>query len=214
MNKPAKFWNRIASRYAKQPIADERSYQEKLHITQKYLKPYMTVLELGCGTGSTSIAHAPFVKDVLAIDISSEMIKIAQNKALANNIENIKFNVQSIDTFIDQHGTDRQNFDIVMTHSLLHLVENETKVINDIHKILKHDGLLISSTLCLGDSLLAKILSPVISIAAYFSLLPKLTIFTSKQLLKNIQRAGFHIEHQWHPKKNSAMFIIARKVIS
>ena len=64
MDKSAKFWDRIAKRYSKQPVADETSYQKKLQITHEYLKPDMEVLELGCGTGSTAIIHSPYVKHI------------------------------------------------------------------------------------------------------------------------------------------------------
>ena len=62
----AKFWDRIAARYSKKPVADEAAYQKKLQITRKYLRPDSRVLEFGCGTGSTAIAHAAHVKHVLA----------------------------------------------------------------------------------------------------------------------------------------------------
>jgi len=51
MHKPSKFWDWIAVRYSKSPIADPESYEEKLHITRKYLQPHMEILEFGCGTG-------------------------------------------------------------------------------------------------------------------------------------------------------------------
>ena len=67
----AKFWDWIAERYARTPVADEASYKKKLQITQDYLRPGMEVLEFGCGTGSTALIHAPHVKHIHAIDISS-----------------------------------------------------------------------------------------------------------------------------------------------
>ena len=59
MDASAKFWNKVAAGYAKQPIADEAADQRKLKVTQEYLQPSMNVLEFGCGTGSTAIVHAP-----------------------------------------------------------------------------------------------------------------------------------------------------------
>lgn len=97
MKNSAKFWNRFAKRYSKQAIADEVSYQKKLEITQKYLQADMEVLEIGCGTGSAAILHAPYVKYIRAIDVSSKMIEIAQAKADAENIENISFEQLDID---------------------------------------------------------------------------------------------------------------------
>jgi len=81
LDQSAKFWNRIADRYSRQRVADEESYLKKLKKTQEYFRPHMEVLEIGCGTGSTAIAHAPFVKHIEAIDISSRMIEIARGKA-------------------------------------------------------------------------------------------------------------------------------------
>jgi len=76
-----KIWDRFADGYAKQPIADPASYQKKLQVTQQYLKPFMQVLEIGCGTGGTSILHAPHVQHILATDISSKMVEIARRNA-------------------------------------------------------------------------------------------------------------------------------------
>ncbi len=86
MDESTKFWDRIAERYSKQPVADEASYQKKLQVTREYLHPDMHLLEFGCGTGSTAIAHAPYVEHIQAIDISSRMIEIAQGRADARGI--------------------------------------------------------------------------------------------------------------------------------
>jgi len=86
-----KFWDKIAEKYSQQPIADEAAYQKKLAVTRDYLRPDMEVLEMGCGTGSTAILHAPFVKHIRAIDFSANMIAIAQGKAEAEPIENVTF---------------------------------------------------------------------------------------------------------------------------
>jgi cyclopropane fatty-acyl-phospholipid synthase-like methyltransferase len=59
MNASAKFWDKVADGYAKQPIADEAAYQKKLQITRDYLQPRMNMLEFGCGTGSTALAPCP-----------------------------------------------------------------------------------------------------------------------------------------------------------
>ena len=72
------FWDRIADRYSKQPIADQDAYQRKLDVTRTYFRPDMDVLELGCGTGGTAILHAPYVRHVRAVDISARMLEIAR----------------------------------------------------------------------------------------------------------------------------------------
>jgi cyclopropane fatty-acyl-phospholipid synthase-like methyltransferase len=77
MNQFAKFWDKQAERYAKSPVQDEASYQKKLQKSREYFLPEMEVLEFGCGTGSTALLHAPFVKHILATDVSANMIQIS-----------------------------------------------------------------------------------------------------------------------------------------
>lgn len=91
MGQPDKFWDRIAQRYSRQPIADEAAYRKKLQKTREYFGPDMEVLEFGCGTGTTAVAHAPYVKHIRAIDVSSNMIEIAFGKAVAAEIANATF---------------------------------------------------------------------------------------------------------------------------
>ena len=59
LHRRSRFWDRVAEGYAKKPVADEAAYQKKLQVTRDYFRPDMEVLEFGCGTGSTAIAHAP-----------------------------------------------------------------------------------------------------------------------------------------------------------
>jgi ubiquinone/menaquinone biosynthesis C-methylase UbiE len=91
VSKDSKFWDRIAHKYSLSPISNQQIYEKKLALTQQYLKPDMNVLEFGCGTGSTAIVHAPYVKHVTATDFSQNMIAIAKQKAVDKNIQNITF---------------------------------------------------------------------------------------------------------------------------
>lgn len=74
MNASAKFWDQVAAGYARRPIADEAAYQKKLQVTREYFQPSMNVLEFGCGTGSTAIAHAPLVKVFTIKDLEKSLI--------------------------------------------------------------------------------------------------------------------------------------------
>jgi cyclopropane fatty-acyl-phospholipid synthase-like methyltransferase len=60
MDKDARFWSKIAEKYAAAPVPSEEIYQKKLAVTRKYLRPDMEVLEFGCGTGTTALAHAAY----------------------------------------------------------------------------------------------------------------------------------------------------------
>ncbi len=208
MEKTAKFWDRVAPGYSKKPIADETTYQTKLALTRQYLNPNSVVLELACGTGSTAIAHAPYVKSIDAIDISLKMVEIAQDKAESAHIDNVSFRQASIDDL----SVSDQAFDMVMGHSILHLLKNKSEVIADVNRILKPGGTFVSSTICMGDSLKFRIMAGLFSVGSFLGLLPSLNVFSKAELVESFVEAGFEIDYQWQPEGSSVLFVVAKKV--
>ena len=106
-------------------------------------------MEFGCGTGSTAITHAPYVKHIHAIDISGKMLEIAQGKAEAQNIDNLTFEQATIEEIDVPEGT----WDVVLGLSILHLLDNKEEVIAKVQKMLKPGGIFVTSTHCLGDTM-------------------------------------------------------------
>ena len=197
------FWDKIAERYSKQSVADEAAYQKKLQITREYFQPDMEVLEFGCGTGSTAITHAPYVKHIQAIDISSKMIEIAQGKANAKNVHNVTFKRSAIDEF----SVSDQTLDAVLGLSILHLLANREEVIAKVYKMLKPGGIFVTSTACIGDTM--KLFKVVAPIGKLFGL--TLKVFTTNELENSLTDAGFEIDYRWQPGKGKAVFIVATK---
>ena len=208
MYRTAKFWDWIAERYARQPIADEAAYQEKLRLTRGYLQSHMKVLEFGCGTGSTALVHAPHVKHIHAIDISAAMIELARSKADAGRVGNVTFEQSSFDDFA---APDR-SFDVVLGLNILHLLENRDAAISKVYRLLTPGGIFVSSTACLGDWMKwLKFVAPIGKLSGY---MPQLKVFTAKQLVASLADAGFEIDHRWQPPgKAQAVFIVARKPV-
>ncbi|GAB5381845.1 MAG: class I SAM-dependent methyltransferase [Aliiglaciecola sp.] len=205
MANAAKFWDRWAERYSKQPIKDPKAYQSKLEHTQAYFKPDMNVLEFGCGTGSTAIVHSPFVKHIKAIDISDNMIAIAKQKANTQSISNIDFEVSTLDSLTPE----TQMFDVILGLSILHLLEDWQSVLTKVHSLLKPGGIFVSSTPCMKHMTLLKLLAPL---GQFAGLIPQLSYFSKEELISSIIATGFEIEYDWQPKQNTGVFIIARKV--
>lgn len=58
----ARFWDRIARKYASDPIKDTAGYERTLARTRELLTHTDTVLEIGCGTGTTALKLAPSVQ--------------------------------------------------------------------------------------------------------------------------------------------------------
>jgi len=205
MSESARFWDRIARKYAAQPVADEAAYQRKLAMTRARLKPQMMMLEIGCGTGSTAIAHAPHVGHVRAVDISARMIEIARAKAEAAGRTNITFEVAPA----SQLDLATESADAVLALSLLHLVPDRDALIGEIRRALVPGGIFVSNTACIGD--MSRLLRLVLPIGQAIGKVPFLRTFTADELQESITRAGFEIEERYQQKPSDALFLIARK---
>ena len=210
MSQSARFWDRHAERYSRKPIADEAAYQKKLQVTREYFRPDMAVLEFGCGTGSTAILHAPYVRHIRAIDVSSKMIEIAQAKADAQDIENVTFEQSTI----EELKASDQSVDAVLGLSILHLLKNKEAAIAKVYRMLKPGGIFVTSTVCLGNGMsYFKVIGPI---GKFFGLMPTVRVFTMQQLESSLTDAGFDIDHRWQPGNGESsfrsVFIVAKKV--
>ena len=205
MGSSSRFWDRIAERYSKKPVADEAAYQKKLHVTRSYFRPDMEILEFGCGTGSTAISHSPFVRHIRAIDISSKMIEIAQEKAAQANVENVSFEQLTIEVI----SVADNSLDAVLGLSILHLLEYKEEAISKVHRMLKPGGVFVTSTTCIGDTMeFFKLIAPV---GKFLGLMPLVKVFTTEELVASLTDAGFRIDHKWQPGKGKAVFVLAKK---
>jgi len=214
-SKTAKIWNRFANTYAKSPIKDEESYQIKLEMTRKYLTPYSNVLEFGCGTGGTALLHAPYVQKIHGIDLSSNMIDICNANKKEQETEqggtplsNLSFECTGIDSL--SSASTKESYDVILGLSILHLLPNKDEVLQKVHTLLKPGGYFVSSTMCLTESVPKFVgwLAPTLS---RFGVIPPLNVFSKQELRTSLEQAGFELEEEFHPSKDKAVFLIARK---
>jgi ubiquinone/menaquinone biosynthesis C-methylase UbiE len=201
----ARFWDRTAKRYAKRPIADEAAYQRKLDVTRGYLRPDMELLEIGCGTGSTAIAHAPFVKHILATDISSRMIEIARAKISVSTDRNVSFVRAAVEDLDAPDG----RFDAALALNILHLLEDWDAAIAKVARLLKPGGVFATNTACLADSMRwFRLIAPIGRALGVF---PLVKVFSEADLKDSLTRHGFRIDHYWRPEKGPTVFMVAIK---
>ncbi len=198
-----KFWDRNAKKYAKRAIADEAAYEKKLEVTRQYFRPDMEVLEFGCGTGSTALLHAPYVRHIRATDFSSKMIDIAKCKAEEQGVENVTFEVAAIEDL----DIPDESVDAVLGMSILHLLENREEAIARVFRVLKPKGVFVCSTACIADMMF--LLKYVVAVGRFLRLFPLVQVFSVRALEQSLTDAGFVIDHQWQPGKGKAVFIAA-----
>jgi len=208
MTDTAKFWDKIARKYAKANIRQPEAYQHKLDFTQTFLTPKSKVFAFACGTGTTALYHAPKVASILATDISEEMLTIAREKQTEAGIDNVSF--EKWDVAADPiPGND---FDMVMAHSILHLLEDMPAAIQKSHDMLKPGGIFVSSTVALGDW--NPLIRPIFGFMKLIGKAPKTVKFYKRGDINSaIETSGFEIldlpkDKDW----GAANFIVARKV--
>jgi 2-polyprenyl-3-methyl-5-hydroxy-6-metoxy-1,4-benzoquinol methylase len=112
--------------------AGKLRWARRVKMLSNHLRPGMTVLELGCGTGSFTRELARSGADIIAIDVSPELLEIAKADCSAPNIQ---FQIQNAYALGYSEGV----FDSVVGSSVLHHLEVE-KALRDIYRVLKPGG--------------------------------------------------------------------------
>lgn len=202
-----KFWDRIAGRYDKQALGKYRAaYEETVTISRKYLKPADRLLDFACGTGITTIELAQSVRQVTAIDLSEEMIRLAREKATSNGVENITFKVSAIeDTDLSE-----SSFDVITAFNILHGIKDVHDVLSRIWTLLKPGGFFLSVTDCLGEK--TSITSLLYTVLSTLGFIPPVTSFNRNDLISMIRSKGFTIieEKNLYPSPPN-YYIVAKK---
>jgi ubiquinone/menaquinone biosynthesis C-methylase UbiE len=204
----ARFWNRAARRYAADPITDMTGYERTLERTRGLLRSSDIVMELGCGTGTTALKLAPCISRIVATDVSSEMIAIAREKAIAQACDNAEFAVAAAGRAPEGDGS----FDAALAFNLLHLIVDRPSLLSDVHRLLKPGGLFITKTPCLSE--MNTFIRLAVPVMRFVGKAPFVAFFSATELESEIARAGFTIvERARHgsERKDARIFIVARK---
>lgn len=204
----AQFWDRLARKYAADPIKDMAGYERTVARTRQLLGANDSVLEIGCGTGTTALKLAPSVSHIVATDISAEMIAIAREKAAAERIENVTFTVAPASGGVGPDG----RHDAVLAFNVLHLLENRAAALADAKRVLKPGGLLITKTPCLSE--MNPFIRIAVPVARWLGKAPSVSFFDAARLETEIAHAGFTIiERARHGsgRKDPRIFLVARR---
>ena len=205
----ARFWDRIAPKYATDPIADLAGYEATLQRVQGLLSPQHDVLEIGCGTGSTALRLAPFTRSLLATDVSSQMIDIAHQRLAAQPSPALRFAVADAEAM----APGPEVYDAVLAFNVLHLMTDLDDALRQLVKVLRPGGLLISKTACIAE------MNPLIPYLAVplmraIGKAPPVLCFDEQRLRSAMVQQGLQIvctERHGTRGKDIRAFIVARK---
>lgn len=129
----AESWNVIRSEYF-----EERLKYKILSITNIKDK---IVADLGCGTGFVSLALANEASIVFSVDNSINMLKELKTTAIKRDYKNI----YPIKSSLDNLALFDESLNAVFINMALHHIKDAKKAIDEMHRVLKQDGVVIIS---------------------------------------------------------------------
>ena len=108
-------------------------WREVEHIRKRVGGELPAVLDLGCGTGNLAIKFLSSSCEVIGVDISHEMLRILQKKALMIPFGKLRLITSDLRKFVE---TTPRSFDVICECSVLHhLVDYESMVRTMLSKI-------------------------------------------------------------------------------
>lgn len=205
---PREFWNMRSAAYDQQSGEEYvAAYEKTVANTLRYVNERSRVLEFACGTGITTVAIAPYVAFVRAIDISEQMVAKARTKLESLALSNVELSQTDLFDPCLEEGS----FDAVTAFNVLLYVKNRGETLERIRALLKPGGIFLSATDCLGEKITK------VGIRKFWKShtgsMPYVAFDTRKKLEAEIARAGFAVlerENLFPAPPN--LFLAARKI--
>ncbi len=100
----------------------------------------LSVFDFGCGTGSLTQLLSPMAKDIVALDGSSEMIKLLAKKNLSNVSTIAAFLTQEL---VDSHPELTKKFDLIVASSVCGFLPDYEITLGLLTSLLKSGGMFV-----------------------------------------------------------------------
>ncbi len=168
----------------------------------------MSVLDIGCGTGTQCGDIADSVNRVTGIDISGKLLAIAEKRMAERNLDNVGF----LQTSVFDERLEPSSYDVVMAFFVLHFFEDIDAVFERVHELLEPGGIFISETACLGDK--NRFMGGLLQFAGRLGFLPAINLLTTQQLEQSLKNTGFQIieKTRFSEGPEAEYTLIARKI--
>jgi ubiquinone/menaquinone biosynthesis C-methylase UbiE/DNA-binding transcriptional ArsR family regulator len=130
-------WERIRSLHA-----PERDVENAItrHLTAAGIENF---LDAGTGTGRMLELIAPHAKRAVGIDVSPDMLAIARDRLLRENIHNAQVRLGDIFRLPFPNGTAGAGFDMVLFHQVLHYLDDPGTAVAEAARVMAPGGRLL-----------------------------------------------------------------------
>jgi ubiquinone/menaquinone biosynthesis C-methylase UbiE len=156
---------------------------EKLDIT-----PLQTVMDFGCGPGYFTVELAKKAVNVVAVDLSMEMLEKAKRKTAKAHVANVEF-LQSNGTKIQLNDT---SVDLILLVTVFHEIGDDGAVLGEFSRILKSTGKLA----------IVEVIKK--------SIVPGAPIQNPQAIKSTVEASNFKLQ-EMQPYKNYGVFFFTKK---
>lgn len=136
-DKDRRFWAKRAKKYNNLEWANKGDYLHKFLNAGRFHEEDV-VLDVGSGTGIIAHTLSPFVRKVVGIDISEDMLRLAKDP-MFKNIEWLRMDAHDI-------KFKKETFHKVTARMVFHhILEYTEKAMRECHRVLRKGGLMVLS---------------------------------------------------------------------
>jgi ubiquinone/menaquinone biosynthesis C-methylase UbiE len=128
-------WERIRALHA--PEKDV----EAAIVRRMTARPIQNLLDAGTGTGRMLELLAPHARRAVGVDVSPEMLSIARDRLLRENLKNAQ--VRMADTYRLPFGGEADMFDAVLFHQVLHYLDDPGAAVSEAARVMAPGGRLL-----------------------------------------------------------------------
>ncbi|GLS91457.1 methyltransferase [Psychromonas marina] len=133
-------WDEYAASWATDPTVVNYASNAFAALNDNVDIDSLQVLDFGCGTGALTELMSPKVKQIVALDPASEMIKHLDKKALKNVFSIADYLTQEL---VDSQPELQQGFDLIVASSVCGFLSDYEKTLSLLTSLLKTGGVFV-----------------------------------------------------------------------
>lgn len=133
----------------------------------RHLMPGTRLLDIGCGPGTITVDLAQVVApgEVVGVDLEPSQIELAQARAAAEQIQNVRFQAADIYSL----PFDNDSFNAIFLHGVLEHLTDPIRALHEVQRVLKPGGVVGSRHADFGGFLIEPSFPPLDQFASLFS---------------------------------------------